>query len=566
MKKTLLGLLAFVALALLATSEIRAFEPTDANEVAVYDTRLIPAPTETRYGRGVVVFNDNLRLTLVLPNGAELDDAFKSGLEEVRARASKDFAVELKFDLKSVDELTKEIESDPARTTDEVEFAKKLASDDALFKRTNGYQCLGVRDQSESKDATPEETIARRNESAGTLIVAASDLSGFRDAFKTLLQLTETFSATDSIATSRYFVPEFEISDAPKMAFRGLHLCWFPETRLDMIERSIRIAAYYKFNVIVLEFWGVFPFEASDALCWDEFRVDKAEVRRLVALAKTLGVELVPQMNLFGHAPGARGASAKHTILDFHPEMEPLFEPDGWTWNVRNPATRELLTKCVLELYETFDRPRYFHIGCDEAYSAGTSFLSRRKGGYVDALADWIVYFRDQFKERDCRIMMWHDMLIESKDFQGYVVGGNQKTRGLIDKLPKDILICDWQYGKPKENEEWPTTTYFMNAGFDVISCPWNQLEGIRSLSANVRDKGAFGILCTTWHTFYGDGMRNILVVGSNWTWGTRYRGSSYGDAFNRHLRQALRDSETKDYRTNGIHDWQVPPETNVPH
>ncbi|MBP5621538.1 MAG: family 20 glycosylhydrolase, partial [Thermoguttaceae bacterium] len=310
----------------------------------------------------------------------------------------------------------------------------------------------------------------------------------------------------------------------------------------------------------------VFPFECSDALCWSERRANKNEVRELVSLGKSLGVELIPQMNLFGHAPGARNASAKHTILDYHPEMEPLFEPDGWTWNVCNPATRELLTKCVLELYETFDKPRYFHIGCDEAYSAGTSFLARRRGNYVDALADWINYFHDLMKERDCRIMMWHDMLIEPDEFKGYTAVGNPRTRGLIDKLPKDVLVCDWQYGAPKENESWPTTTYFMDKGFEVISCPWKDLNGIRSLGANVVEKKSFGILCTTWHVFYGDTMRNILVVGANWSWGTRYRGSSYGDAFNTHLRQALRDATHKEYRTNGIYDWQVPIETNVPY
>ncbi|MBR5759843.1 MAG: family 20 glycosylhydrolase [Thermoguttaceae bacterium] len=566
MMKSFVYMLTFIASAFVALAETNAFEPTDASEIAIYDTRLIPAPTETRYGRGVVVFNSQLRCSFILPNDLARDAEFDKGLETIRAQVSKNFDVDFQFDTKTVDELTNEIENDSARTSDEIEFVKKLTSGDALFKKTNGYQCLAVRDQSLSKDATPEEITERRNDSSGTLLIAASDLSGFRDSFKTLRQLAETFGIGESTAESRYFIPEVEINDAPKLSFRGMHLCWFPETRVDQIERSIRIAAYYKFNYIVLEFWGVFPFESNDALYWSERHTTKDEVRELVAIGKSLGVELIPQMNIFGHAPGARGSSSKHTILDYHPEMEPLFEPDGWTWNVCNPATRELLTKCVLELYETFDKPRYFHIGCDEAYSAGTSFLARRKGNYVDALGDWINYFHDLMKERDCRIMMWHDMLIEPKDFEGYIAVGNPRTRGLIDIIPKDVLICDWQYGKPKENETWPTTTYFMDRGFDVVSCPWNELNGIRSLGANVVEKNSFGMLCTTWHVFYGDTMRNILVVGANWVWGTRYRGSSYGDAFNTHLRQALRDAVHKEYRTNGIYDWQVPIETNVPH
>ncbi len=564
--KTILCALAIAALVVSGVSTTRGFEPIDKSEVSVYDARLIPAPTETRYGLGIVVLNSQLRCSLILPNDFTRDAAFDAGLETIREQVGKNFDVDFKFDVKTIAEIAKEIENNPSRTDDELEFVKKLAAEDEILKTANAYRCLAVRDQSVAADASPKEWTARQSDSSGALYIASRDLAGFRDAFKTLRQLSETFCDTATTATSKYFIPEHEIADAPKIAFRGLHLCWFPETRADEIERSIRIAAYYKFNYIVLEFWGVYPFEANEALYWKERCTSKEEARRLVALGKDLGVELIPQLNLFGHAPNARAASAKHTALDFHPELEPLFEPDGWTWNIYNPAARDLLTKCVLELYETFDRPRYFHIGCDEAYSAGASFFARRQGGYVDALADWLVYFHDLLKERDCRVMMWHDMLVESKDFKGYTTGGNQKTRGLIDRLPKDVVICDWQYGSPKENEEWPTTSYFMEKGFDVLGCPWNDLNGIRSISANVQKKGAFGVLCTTWHTFYGDTMKNVLVVGANWAWGTRYRGSNYSWPFQRHLRQALQDSETKNYRTNGLNDWQVPIDTNVPY
>ncbi|MBR5626411.1 MAG: family 20 glycosylhydrolase, partial [Thermoguttaceae bacterium] len=434
-----------------------------------------------------------------------------------------------------------------------------------FFKQTNAYRCLAVGDKRIPDDAKPEEFVERQDELTGTLLITASDLAGFRDSFKTLKQLAETFGVSATTEDSRRFIPELEIDDVPRLVFRGLHLCWFPETESTSIERSIRMASYYKFNYIVLEFWGVFPFEACDAMCWEEFHTSKDEVRRLVSLGRSLGVQLIPQINLLGHAPGARGASGKHTLLDNHPEMEPLFEPDGWTWNIYNPSTRDLLSKCVLELYETFDRPPYFHIGCDEAYSAGTSFVARRKGNYAEVLAEWITHFHDLLQERDCRIMMWHDMLIEPADFKGYTACGNAKTWGLIDKLPKDILLCDWQYDKPKENETWPTTSFFSEKGFEVLSCPWRNLEGIKSLAGNAAEKKYFGLLCTTWHTFYGVEMRNIFTVGTHSAWGTEYRGDDQLSAFNRHLRQANRDTVNKNYRTEGVNDWQVLKETYVP-
>ena len=192
MAKPFLCILAAAAIALGAISELRAFEPTDKNEALVYDTRLIPAPTETRYGRGIVVFNSNLRCTLLLPS----DKEFALELETVRSRVLEEFAADFKFSIESVDEYVKEVESDSARTDDEKEFAKKLTEEGALFKKANGYQCLAVRDQSVASDAAPEEWIARQHDSAGSLVIAASDIAGFRDSFKTLRQLTETFSGT----------------------------------------------------------------------------------------------------------------------------------------------------------------------------------------------------------------------------------------------------------------------------------------------------------------------------------------------------------------------------------
>ena len=559
------GVLA-LGLTLTSVSTSPAMQPADQVDVNFYNGRLTPTPRETSYGRGVVVWNTRLRCVLLLPEETIVAPETASAVEAIRSTVCKYFRTDANFETKSVQAYYEELNADKALDSAQGEFVKSLSQDADFWGKKNAYRCFAISDPTVAEDATPEEVAKRQNDSSGLLVVAATDLAGLRDSFKTLRQLAETFSDTASTATSRYFIPELTIDDAPTIAFRGIHLCWFPETRADFIERSIRMASYYKFNYVVLEFWGVYPFEASDAFCWSEFHTSKEEVKRLVELGKSLGVELIPQINLFGHAPAARGATGKHTILDFHPEMEPLFEPDGWTWNVYNPAARELLSKCVLELYDVFDQPEYFHIGCDEAYSAGTSFIARRKGNYVDALADWITHFHDLLKEKNCRVMMWHDMLVESSEFRGYTVGGNQRTRGLVDKLPKDIVICDWQYDAPKENETWPTTKYFMDKGFDVLACPWINVKGIRSLGQSVVDKGAYGLLCTTWHKLYGDDMRNIFTAGANAAWHATPSPAEHTGAFDRHLRQILPEIEGRDYRTGGVYDWQVPPETIVPH
>ncbi len=392
-----------------------------------------------------------------------------------------------------------------------------------------------------------------------TITITASNSGGILNALKTLRQLVEPNRDTEKV--QYYIVPELDINDFPALGFRGMHLCWFPETDPVRIEQAIRLASYYKFNYIVLEMWGTYQFEKRPEFCWAEHSVDKKEIRRLVGIGRELGITLVPQFNLFGHASASRGCSSKHAILDFHPEYQPLFEPDGWTWCLSNPATRAVLTDLVLEFYDAFDNPPFFHIGCDEAYSAATCPVCRH-ADYGKLFIDHLTYFCNLLKERNCRTMMWHDMLIErTGSFAGYVAGGNARTAGLLDKLSKEMIICDWQYSAPKKDEQWPTTRFFKSQGFDVIVCPWNVRTGIESLGKLAVDEKLFGLLETTWHHLDGPGMRTMFATGARATWGTAHSGYDATEV-DCHLRQVGWDMDKKNYRyeQTGIYPWQLNP------
>ena len=65
--------------------------------------------------------------------------------------------------------------------------------------------------------------------------------------------------------------------------------------------------------------------------------------------------------------------------------------------------------------------------------------------------------------------MMWHDMLLHENDerWKGYITSGNPDIvpDTFLQELPKDMLICDWQYYYPKETDgpepSWPTMKAF---------------------------------------------------------------------------------------------------------
>ena len=411
------------------------------------------------------------------------------------------------------------------------------------------------------KDDVPKEAEAYRLRAAGkSLTIAAADFRGIQHGLSTLRQLAESNRGTAKIVDWR--IPALEIDDAPAMSFRGLHVCWFPETTPIRIEQALRLAAYYKFNYLVLEFWGTYPFESHPALCWEEFRTSPENIKRLVAIGKELGVTLIPQFQLFGHASFGRGSSGKHVTLDFHPEYLPLFEPDGWTWCLSNPETRKVLADVVLELYEVFDRPKYFHIGFDEAYDPAECRDCRR-ADYATLLKDHLLYFHQLMAEHNCRIMMWHDMLITRADprWHGYIAIGNNRTADLLEQLPKDIVICDWQYGVPKENEQWPTMRFFKEQGFSVLACPWENVPGMNSQAKMISEAKLDGMLFTTWHRMEGGNMLRIFSAGAQAAWRGTDSPRPEHHVFHMHLRQIGWDMPVEKYRDTGHVDWQVAPE-----
>ena len=434
--------------------------------------------------------------------------------------------------------------------------AKTLVGD--LFRKSFGTQPNIVVTK---KDDVPKAAEAYRIKAAGkNVTISAADFAGVRHALSTLRQLTE--ANHDGVKLTAYLLPETEIEDAPAMPFRGLHLCWFPETRYARIEQSVRLAAYYKFNYVVIEFWGTYPSKKHPTLSWQEFEAKPEDIKRLVAIGKELGVTLIPQYNLFGHASGSRAGSLKHVPLDRSPEYLPIYEPDGWTWCLSNPATRQVLTDVVLEMMDDFDQPPFFHIGLDEAHPPECRRCLR--SDYKELFLEHLLYFHKLLADKKCRMMAWHDMLISKGDprWKDYVAHANQHTVGMAEKLPRDIIICDWQYQAPKTNETWPSMRYFKDLGFTVLACPWTDTPGMRSQGVTVGDAKLDGMLCTTWHYMRGDDMYKILSMGGQVTWHAppNYPGV-YPNVFGMHLRQIGWDMPVKDYRDSGYFDWQLPRE-----
>ncbi|MDY5597576.1 MAG: family 20 glycosylhydrolase [Kiritimatiellia bacterium] len=412
---------------------------------------------------------------------------------------------------------------------------------------------------------TGDEAYAVRADASGVK-VAARTLAGVRWAAYSLRQLA--IAKRGTFKTAGHLLPTLTISDAPHLAFRGIHLCWFPEVRKEQVERAIRLAALMKFNYVVLEPWGMFKSERHPWWSWPDAKMTKPEVRRLVALGRDLGVTLVPQIAAYGHAGAARACSSKHSVLDLQPEYEPLYEPGGWNWCLTNPETQKVLRELIAEMLETFDRPPYLHLGCDEAQPP--TCPECRKRPYGELVCEHITKLAAFAKARGARAMIWHDMLLDSADprWKGFIACGSRLTATLADTLPRDVIVCDWQYGDMKERRrDWPTLRHFRNKGFPVVGCPWLNFNAMKPMADCIAEIGGFGFLETTWHHLRGRDWVRMYRFGSAAAWGSREPAAGgYGTTpqsdvmFDRALRMVGYDMRLADYRDTGHVDHQVPP------
>ncbi|MBQ0006423.1 MAG: family 20 glycosylhydrolase [Alistipes sp.] len=390
--------------------------------------------------------------------------------------------------------------------------------------------------------------------------VKARTLQGIRYAMFTLRQLVIPKRGTKTIAG--YIIRKADIEDRPVSDFRGLHICWFPEVQAWEVERLIRLAAFFKMNYVVLEPWGTFRSDVAPWYGYPDGTMTKSEVKRLCGIAKDLGVTLIPQLNVFGHAALARERVGKHAALDTHPEYQPLFEPDnGWNFCLTNPETRTLIMDLIKELYDAFERPPFFHIGCDEAYDPSCPDCLKRP--YSEILSEHITAVSETIVKMGARPMMWHDKLLVKGDqrWKGFTATGSQETAKLANTLPKDIVICDWCYKTPKE--DYPTLKYFKGLGFDVLTCPFKDVKGMET-QIKFSQKNGIGVLGTLWHHYFGDDLFNIYYHLSCMMWygdmkDIPYR--SWLSAFYTMLRYVCWDMKFTDYTRFGSFKYQVPPE-----
>lgn len=292
----------------------------------------------------------------------------------------------------------------------------------------------------------------------------------------------------------------------PKMKFRCAHLCLFPQTDLQFFRKCVRSCAIVKYSHLIFEFWGMFSFECLKELSYP-FAHSKEVIREIVEEANALGVEIIPMFNHIGHASSCRGANGQHVVLDQNPRYAYLYETYGWVWNFKREDVRELQRKMRDELMEVCGKGNYFHLGCDEVHS----FLNDEDN--ARGMAAYINQVAAELREKGRRAIIWHDMMLSQDYWEEKYFGNSSRSVSdiLMNSIDKRILIADWQY--KNHDGPWKTSKRFKESGFDVVCCPWDDLQNNREAAQTVEEYELCGAIHTTWDTIIS-GFRSMIYAG----------------------------------------------------
>ncbi len=298
------------------------------------------------------------------------------------------------------------------------------------------------------------------------IVLEASDLRGMVYGGEVLLKMIEADS-----------IPACTIEDAPRLAFRGVHIYIPAAEEFDFTKRLVKyVLSPMGYNFIILEVAGALRYDSHPKINegvlesvemskkgeWPVMDhtlakgqiVEKALVKDFIAYCRSYGIDVIPEVHALSHVqymthaypeiaerPEASGdqidlRQADAMVSDFYPHC----------YCPSNPKSYEILFDLLDEVIELFEPKEYVHMGHDEIYHLG--ICPRCKDRHpADLFMDDIEKIHAYLAKKGLKMMIWSDMLQPVTKY---------KTPVALSRMPKDIVYLDfiWYFHFEKDIED----------------------------------------------------------------------------------------------------------------
>lgn len=227
-----------------------------------------------------------------------------------------------------------------------------------------------------------------------------------------------------------------------------------------------------------------------------------SEFMEWVSYAREHKMTVIPEIKLLTHQ--------KKLLQDEFPDL--MYNSKDYDPN--NPKVYEKVFLVLDEIITLLDA-KIVHIGHDEilgAYRPMENEINGEPTLPADLFLKDILIIYDYLTQRNVKTWMWGDMLISESEFptmlQHSSLSGDRDGYGktLRDKLPRDIVICDWHYRD--EILDFPSLSTLRQEGFNVIGATFQKEVTIKNFSKYAANNNANGMIATTW---------NVLTFQKDW-------------------------------------------------
>ena|GEM_PF-130027 len=284
----------------------------------------------------------------------------------------------------------------------------------------------------------------------------------------------------------------------------GLHVLMTTRDKTEQLTAAVRNIAEMGVNSIVAEINYGYEYQSHPELRSGNPSSTQS-IKSLVHECRKNNIRLIPQFQCLGHQSWK---ASTFRLLTKYPQFDetPGQYPDNEgiycrSWCPLHPDVNPIIFELMDELIEAFEADA-LHVGMDEVFLIGEDACSRCKGKskaelFAKAVND---YHRHIVGTRKIEMLMWADRLIDANSigYSKWEASANG-TAGAIDLIARDIILCDWHYGRREAYESAPM---FLEKGFRVWPASWRQPEAAKALidySRTFADPRMVGHLNTTW-------------------------------------------------------------------
>ncbi len=409
-----------------------------------------------------------------------------------------------------------------------MEMAKTLANKFVPAPRvTSGLPSAGENlvTMKRKKSLHKEGYILTLKNDKGMVLEAAED-AGFFYGMQSVCQILENPAS----------IPCFEIKDAPSMKERSymLDISRNKVPTMETIKEMVKSLAAMRYNSIQLYMEHTFAFAAHERVWASYSPFTSEEIMELDAFCVDHFVELVPNLNSFGHLNRWLKLPEYRHLAECDP---PFIHKSGLPMQgVLHPCKASL--DFVDSLYKEFlpnFTSRKLNIGCDETVELGKGRSAARceKEGVTKVYLSFLKDLAAKANKYGFSVQFWGDIIMHNPE--------------LIGELPKGITALEWGYEYYHPFKE--DTEKFAASKVPFLVCPgtsaWqtmlgrttNMLGNISNAVTNGCRNGAQGILMTDW----GDG-------GHHQYYPISWPGISYGGALAWNVKSVKESEELLPY------------------